>query len=56
MLEYNKNYTTLALNCTLNNSKETILAFRIKKRYRNNNINKIRIYKTLKRAFMNAKG
>ena len=38
MLGCNKNYTTLALNCTLKNSKETISASGIDKRYKNNNI------------------
>jgi len=38
MLECNKNYATLVLNYILKDSKETILAFRIKKRCRNNNI------------------
>jgi len=38
MLEYNKNYATLALNYTLKNSKRTISALKIKRRYRNNNI------------------
>ena len=38
MLEYNKNYTTLALNCMLKNSKRTISVLGINKRYRNNNI------------------
>jgi len=38
MLGYNKNYTVLALNCTLKNSKRTILVLVIKRRYRNNNI------------------
>ena len=38
MLGYNKNYTILALNCILKNSKRTISASLIKKRGRNNNI------------------
>ena len=38
MLECNRNYATIALNCTLKNSKGTMLALGIKKRYRNNNI------------------
>jgi len=38
MLGYNKNYTTLALNCMLKNSKETILVLEINKRCRKNNI------------------
>ena len=38
MLVYNKNYTILALNCTLKNSKRTISALEIKRRCRNNNI------------------
>ena len=38
MLEYNKNYATLALNYILKNSKGTISALKIKRRYRNNNI------------------
>ena len=38
MLGYNKNYTTLALNCMLKNSKKTILASDIDRRYRSNNI------------------
>ena len=38
MLGYNKNYTTLALNCILKNLKRTISASQIKRRGRNNNI------------------
>jgi len=38
MLGYNKNYTTLVLNCTLNNSKGTILGSEIERRDRNNSI------------------
>ena len=38
MLECNKNYTILALNCILKNSKRMISALRIDRRYRNNNI------------------
>jgi len=38
MLGSNKNYIILALNCMLNNSKETILALEIKRRGKNNNI------------------
>ena len=38
MLGYNKNYATLALNCTLKNLKEMILALGISRIYRNNNI------------------
>jgi len=38
MLGCNKNYAILALNCTLKNSKGTVLAFGIKRRYRKNNI------------------
>ena len=38
MLEYNKNYAILALNCILKNSKEIISVFEIDRRYRNNNI------------------
>ena len=38
MLRCNKNYTTLALNCILENSKEIISASQIKRRGRNNNI------------------
>ena len=38
MLRCNKNYTLLALNCRLKNSKETISASQIKRRGRNNNI------------------
>jgi len=38
MLEYNKNYTTLALNCMLKNSKETLSILGINRRYRNKNI------------------
>jgi len=53
MLGCNKNYAKLALNCILKNSKETILASRIKKRCRNNNI---RTHKPLKRALINVKG
>jgi len=38
MLGCNKNYTTLALDCILKNSKGTILALEIRRIYRNNNI------------------
>ena len=38
MLEYNKNYATLAFNCILKNSKEILLTSEINKRYRNNSI------------------
>ena len=38
MLGYNKNYATLALNCTLNNSRRMISALGIDRIYRNNNI------------------
>jgi len=38
MLEYNKNYTTLVLNCILKNSKKIISASGTKRRCRNNNI------------------
>ena len=42
MLGYNKNYATLALNCTLNctlkNSKRILSVLEINRRYRNNNI------------------
>ena len=38
MLGCNKNYATLALNCALNNSKETLSVPEINRRYRNNNI------------------
>jgi len=38
MLEYNKNYTILVLNCILKNSKKMISASRIKRKNRNNNI------------------
>jgi len=38
MLGYNKNYITLALNCTLKNSKGILLALGINGRYRNNDI------------------
>ena len=55
MLEYNKNYTTLALNYVLKNSKRTISVLKIERRSRKNNIKKIRTYKTLKRALLNAK-
>ena len=37
MLEYNKNYTILALNCILKNSNRTLLASEINRRYRKNN-------------------
>ena len=39
MLEYNKNYVILALNCALKNSKRTLPASEINKRYQNNNRN-----------------
>ena len=38
MLECNKNYATLNLNCILKNSKGTISALEIQRRYKNNNI------------------
>ena len=38
MLEYNKNYAILALNCILKNSKETISVLEVNRRDRNNNI------------------
>ncbi len=38
MLGYNKNYATLALNCTLKNSKRILSVLEINRRYRNNNI------------------
>jgi len=38
MLEYNKNYTILILNCTLKNSKRMISALEIERRNKNNNI------------------
>ena len=38
MLEYNKNYITLALNYILKNSKRTLLVLEINRRSRNNNI------------------
>ena len=38
MLEYNKNYVTLTLNYALKNSKGTISALGIDRRYRKNNI------------------
>ena len=38
MLDYNKNYAILALNCVLKNSNRTILALGIDRRYKNNNI------------------
>ena len=56
MLEYNKNYIILALNCMLKNSKGMILVSEIKKRNRNNNIKRRIEHKTSERALMNAKG
>jgi len=38
MLEYNKNYTTLAFNYMLKNLKETISVSKINGRCKNNNI------------------
>jgi len=38
MLEYNKNYTILAFNYTLKNSKGIISTLKIERRSRNNNI------------------
>ena len=38
MLEYNKNYAILALNCILKNSKGTISVLEANRRDRNNNI------------------
>ena len=43
MLEYNKNYVTLAFSYTLKNLKEIVSASEIDKRSRKNNISK-RIY------------
>jgi len=40
MLECNKNYVILVLDCMLKNSKETISVLGIKKRDRNNSIKK----------------
>ena len=53
MLECNKNYTILALNCILKNSKRIISVLEIKRRNRNNSIN--RIYKNPERALVNTK-
>ena len=47
MLEYNKNYATLALNCILNNSKRTISVSDIERRDRNNSIEHIKLPKEL---------
>jgi len=44
MLECNKNYATLVLNCTLMNSMGTLSVSEIDRKYRNNNILK-EIYK-----------
>ena len=41
MLECNKNYVILALNCVLKNSKRIISASGIKRRYRDNNIKSV---------------
>ena len=38
MLGYNKNYAILALNYILKNSKRTISALEIGRKYKNNNI------------------
>ena len=38
MLEYNKNYAILALNCILKNSKRKISVSEIKRRDRNNSM------------------
>jgi len=38
MLEYNKNYVTLVLDCTLMNSMGTLSVSEIDRKYRNNNI------------------
>ena len=38
MLEYNKNYVTLALNCMLKNSNKIILVLGIERRDGNNSI------------------
>ena len=48
MLECNKNYTTLAFNCMLKNSKRTISVLEIDKRYRNNNKRRLELIKLLK--------
>ena len=50
ILEWNKNYVTLALNYILKNSNEMILASGINRKYRKNKIKTIRTHKTLKRA------
>ena len=55
MLECNKSYMILALNCILKNSKRTISVLKIKRRDKNNNIKEEQKYKSLKRALMNAK-
>jgi len=38
MLGYNKNYVTLALKYVLKNSKGTLLALKINRKYKNSNI------------------
>ena len=38
MLEYNKNYATLAFNYILKNSKRTISVLGINRKYKNKNI------------------
>jgi len=55
ILEWNKNYVTLALNYILKNSNEIISASGINRKYRNNKIKTIRTHKTLKRALINVK-
>ena len=55
MLECYKNYTILALNYILNNSKEITSAPRIKRRCANNNIKQDQNTQNLKKAFVNKK-
>ena len=38
MLEYNKNYATLAFNYILKNSKRTLSVLEINRKYKNKNI------------------
>ena len=53
MLEYNKNYIILALDCILKNSKKTISISEIERRDRNNSLKrKNKTHKTLERALV----
>jgi len=53
MLEYNKNYIILALDCILKNLKKTISISEIERRDRNNSLKrKNKTHKTLEKALI----